>query len=214
MQRQKVQHHLKSNIFGGDERNEAPRNVAAMQVPSLAEGQSAVIEMEHSIGYNSKYADTIKFHPTEKDTLVYNIGGLLVIENIHDKHKQEFLRGHDMELSTIAVSNSGQLIATGQRGTVFQRTPDAPVILWSYQTRKPLIVLKGIQECVNKLAFSPDDRFLACVGQNNTLIIWSTQDGKAIYSRITEQPFTILAWGPLRTDINPKHPTYSLVTSS
>ena len=114
MQKQKVQHHLKSNIFGGDDnRNEAPRNVAAMQAPKLDEGQAAMIEMEHSIGYNSKYADTIKFHPAQKDTLVYNIGGLLVIENLHDKHQQEFLRGHDMELSTIAVSNSGNLIATG-----------------------------------------------------------------------------------------------------
>ena len=90
-----------------------------MQTPVLEAGQTAMVEMEHSIGYNSKYADTIKFHPTEKDTLVYNIGGLLVIENLHDKHKQEFLRGHDMELSTIAVSNSGNLIATGQKGTVF-----------------------------------------------------------------------------------------------
>ena len=45
--------------------------------------------------------------------MIYNIGGLLVIENLHDKHKQEFLRGHDMEISTIAVSNSGKLMATG-----------------------------------------------------------------------------------------------------
>ena len=98
-----------------------------------------------------------------------------------------------MELSSIAVSNSGKFIATGQLGTVFQKTPDAPVILWSYETRKPLIVLKGVQDCVLKLAFSPDDRFLACVGQNNTLIIWSTQDGKAIYSRVPESPLQIIA---------------------
>ena len=214
MQRTKVQHHLKSSIFGNEERSEAPRNVAAMSAPVLDEGQAAMVEMEHSIGYNSKYADTIQFHPTEKDTLIYNIGGLLVIENLHDKHKQEFLRGHDMELSAIAVSNSGALIATGQKGTVFQRTPDAPVILWSYETRKPLIVLKGVQTCVNRLVFSPDDRFLACVGQNNTLIVWSTQDGKAIYSRITEAPVSMLTWGALRMDVNPKHPTYSLITGS
>ena len=75
-------------------------------------------------------------------------------------------------------------------------------------------MLKGVQESVNKLAFSPDDRFLACVGQNNTFIIWSTQDGKAIYSRVTEAPFSLLAWGPLRTDINPKHPTYTLITGN
>lgn len=78
---------MKSNIFGSDERNVAPRNVAAMSTPTLEDGQAAVIELEHSIGYNGKYADTIQFHPTEKDTLIYNIGGLLVIQNLHDKHQ-------------------------------------------------------------------------------------------------------------------------------
>jgi hypothetical protein len=51
--------------------------------------------------------------------LIYPIGGLLVIENLHDKSKQQFLRGHDMEISAIAISNSGKIIATGQKGTVF-----------------------------------------------------------------------------------------------
>ena len=76
--------------------------------------------------------------------LIYNIGGLLVLENVHDKHNQQFLRGHDMEISSIAISNSGQLIATGQLGTIFQKLPDAPVILWNYQKKEPIAVLKGM----------------------------------------------------------------------
>ena len=90
-----------------------------------------MVEMDHSLGYNGKYPDTVKFHPTMENTLVYNIGGLLVIENLTDKNNQEFLRGHDMEISAIAVSNSGNIIATGQKGTVFQKVPDAPIILWN-----------------------------------------------------------------------------------
>ena len=72
-----------------------------------------MLELEHSIGYNGKYQDTVHFHPTAKDTLIYNIGGLLVFENLHDKHDQQFLRGHDMEISAITVSKSGNIIATG-----------------------------------------------------------------------------------------------------
>lgn len=78
-----------------------------------------MLELEHSIGYNARFADTLKYHPTDKDTLVYAIGGLLVIEDLNDKSKQQFLRGHDMEISAVTISNSGRLIATGQRGTVF-----------------------------------------------------------------------------------------------
>ena len=170
--------------------------------------------MEHSIGYNGKFNDTVQYHPTEKDTLVYPIGGLLVIENLHDKHKQEFLRGHDMDISALAISNSGKLIATGQVGTIFQKTPEAPVILWSYDSKKPLAVFKGILECVNKLAFSPDERFFVGIGKNNTFIIWDTRDGQPIHTRVSEQPLTMAAWGEINTAVNPKHPSYCLVTGN
>ena len=43
--------------------------------------------MEHSIGFTGNFTNTVHFHPTEKDVLIYNVGGLLVIENLHDKHK-------------------------------------------------------------------------------------------------------------------------------
>jgi WD40 repeat protein len=170
--------------------------------------------MEHSIGYTGRYKNTIYYHPTDKDTLIYNIGGLLVIEDLHDKHKQEFLRGHDMEISCIAVSSNGKLLATGQKGTQFQRTPEAPVIMWNYETRKPLAVLKGMMDCVNILEFSPDGRYLAGLGQNNSLIIWSTQDAAAIHTRITEIPFTALSWGDVLTSGNPKYPGYTLILAN
>jgi hypothetical protein len=43
--------------------------------------------LEHSIGYNGKYQQTVFYHPQDKDSIIYNIGGLLVIENIQDKHQ-------------------------------------------------------------------------------------------------------------------------------
>lgn len=96
-------------------------------------------------------------------------------------------------------------------GTQFQRTPEAPIILWNFETRKPLAVLKGMMDCVKLLQFSPDGRFLAGVGQNNTLIIWNTQDAQPIHTRVTEIPFTVLAWGDILTNVNPKHPSYSII---
>lgn len=90
-------------------------NGAAQSQPETVE----LLELEHSIGYNGKHPDSVHFHPTQKDTIIYNIGGLLVFENVHDKHQQQFLRGHDMEISAISVSKSGNIIATGQQGTIF-----------------------------------------------------------------------------------------------
>lgn len=200
---------------------QAPQSHHSQQNPGNVPGSVSqqkpveILELEHSIGYNGKYQDTVHFHPTHKDTFMYNIGGLLVLENLHDKHQQQFLRGHDMEISAIAVSKSGRLVATGQIGTVFQKLPDAPIILWNYETKEPIAVLKGMQVSVKKLAFSPDDRFLAALGENNTFIIWDTSDGSAIHTRVTEFPITVLTWGDsVDVTTNPKHPSYTLVTAN
>jgi hypothetical protein len=45
-------------------------------------------------------------------------------------------------------------------------------------------------------------------------MIWSTQDGQPIHTRVSEHPLTIIAWGDITTDANPKHPTYSLITGN
>lgn len=49
-----------------------------------------------------------------------------------------------MEISAISVSKSGRFIASGQKGTIFQKMPEAPIILWNYMTKEPMAVLKGI----------------------------------------------------------------------
>ena len=75
-------------------------------------------------------------------------------------------------------------------------------------------MLKGMQVCVTRLAFSPDDRFLAALGENNTFIIWDTRDGSAVHTRVYESPLTMMCWGDILTHINPKHPAYVMVTGN
>jgi hypothetical protein len=48
---------------------------------------SEVLELEHSIGYTGKYQSTVHYHPIKKDTLIFNNGGIVVIEDLNDKHK-------------------------------------------------------------------------------------------------------------------------------
>lgn len=135
----------------------------------------------------------------------------MVVENLNDKHKQEFMRGHDMEISAMALSNSGRMLATGQLGTIFQKNPEAPVILWDFSNKAPLAVLKGLSISVKRLTFSPDDRFLASIGESNIVIIWDTNDGSAIYTRVFETTPMFLSWGDILTEKNPKHPSYIIV---
>ena len=46
------------------------------------------------------------------------------------------------------------------------------------------------------LAFSPDDAFLAAVGENNAVIIWDTKTGLPVYTKYSEFP---VLQGKLRT---------------
>lgn len=104
------------------------------------------------------------------------------------------------------------MLASGQVGTIFQKNPEAPVILWDLPNKQPLAVLKGLSIAAKKLEFSPDDRFLAAVGESNIIIIWDTTDGSAIYTRVFEVVPMFLSWGDILTDRNPKHPSYIIVT--
>jgi cilia- and flagella-associated protein 52 len=68
-----------------------------------------IAELEHVVGYNGKFSNTIHFVPNSKNYFVYAIGGLIVLEDSEDQHNQRFLRGHDMAVSTLCVGHSGTL---------------------------------------------------------------------------------------------------------
>jgi len=133
--------------------------------------ENNTLELDHIIGYNGKYFNTVIYHPYLKDTIIYNIGALIIIEPVADKHNQIFLRGHDTEISVLEISHSGKMLASGQKGSAFLKTPEAPVILWNFEKKTPIFVFKGLQVCVKYLKFSENDRFLAAYGTSNHNII-------------------------------------------
>ena len=64
------------------------------------------------------------------------------------------------------MSATGAFIASGQAGTTHRKGFGAPVIVWDFETRRPLLTLQGHTEKVNILRFSPDEKFLAACGQD------------------------------------------------
>ena len=64
------------------------------------------MELEHVIGFTGK-AKYIALPPDNKNTIVY--GTVVVIQNLKDAHQQDFLRGHDNDVSAIAISKDGGL---------------------------------------------------------------------------------------------------------
>ena len=53
------------------------------------------------------------------------------------------------------------------------KTPEAPVILWDFNARKPMQIFRGLRDEITNLSFSSDDKFLSATASNNNLIIWN-----------------------------------------
>lgn len=69
-----------------------------------------------------------------------------------------------------------------------------------------------MHECINKLSFSPDDKFLCGISANNMFCIWSVRDGNPIHTKFSEHPLTLCVWSDVITDA--KHPSYTLITAN
>eukprot|EP00744_Colponema_vietnamica_P009814 GILI01013927.1.p1 GENE.GILI01013927.1~~GILI01013927.1.p1 ORF type:complete len:623 (+),score=120.64 GILI01013927.1:91-1959(+) len=170
-----------------------------------------VLELEHVVGYTGHFPNTLLHHPVEQNMMIYSIGAVVVIEDVTDPHKQEFLRGHDMEISALALSSNGRLVASGQVGSFAVKTRDAPVMVWDLASRRSVFTFSGLTHSVTRLTFSPDGVFLAATGENQVLLVWDLRTGEVIHSRRSEVPCSLISWGAISG--NSRHPSYVLLTA-
>ena len=92
---------------------------------------------------------------------------------------QQFLRGHDNDVSVIRVSNSGKYVASGQKTHMgFQ----AEIIVWDFDSLGIVHRLKLHKELIQSLTFSYNEQYLASVGwmEDSRLVIWDVESGKAL----------------------------------
>lgn len=124
-----------------------------------------------------KVTDGLILHP-DNEHILFPLGTTIVVRNIITR-TQQFLRGHDNDVSVIRVSNSGKYIATGQKTHMgFQ----AEIIIWDFDTLEIMHRLKLHKVLIQSLSFSFNEQYLASVGgqDDNTLVIWDVETGKAL----------------------------------
>jgi WD40 repeat protein len=174
-------------------------------------GEDAM-ELEHVIGYTGHFVQTLFYHPTQAKTIVYGMGATVVIADLTDPHKQDFLRGHDNEISAVAISADGGLVASGQKGSTLHKGFDSPVIVWDFEERRDVYQLLGLSHSVENLCFSSDARFLAASGgDKNILMVWDMQTGEVVVCKGNLKPISSITWGPV--DTSGRRPAYSLITA-
>ena len=92
-----------------------------------------VLELEHAIGYTGRSMGTLHCHPRVKDAFVVALGASVVLGSVTDPHAQSLLRVHDEEVTAIALSPSGALLASGQMGSARSPSREAPIVVWQLE---------------------------------------------------------------------------------
>lgn len=122
-------------------------------------------------------ANGLILHP-DNEHLIYPLGSTVVVRHVLTR-TQTFLRGHDNPISTIAVSKSGSMIASGQK--THMGFP-ADIIVWDFATRQAIHRLRLHKVCIQSLAFSHTEMFLASLGgeDDNSLVVWDLRNGSPV----------------------------------
>lgn len=174
-----------------------------------------MMELEHIVGYNGQYLDTLHASPdpSKPSTYYMPVGANVIIGNLDDPHDQQLLRGHDETISAMVVSNRGTLLASGQVGSTKSKGNEAPVLVWDLENGgQELYQLLGHTHGILRLAFSPDERYLIATGLDSLMYIWDMQTGEVVTGQKSPQPITLVAWGAVH-GAGGRRPTYQISTA-
>ena len=107
---------------------------------------------------------------------VGSAGGNVILTDLMDSSKQTFLRGHSENVTCLAVSKSGALLASGQKGD------ESNVYVWDFETNQQLFCLEEHDHAVQAVAFSHDEKILATVGdsEDRKLYLWDMSTGNIV----------------------------------
>ena len=98
------------------------------------------------------------------------------------RHNQSFLRGHDMPISSIAISDDGNFIASGQYGLPSMKNSSV-VNLWDFNKKELLHTFEGMTENVNNLLFTNDLKFLIATDTSGLFVVWDIYNYETITAK-------------------------------
>ncbi len=124
------------------------------------------------------WSGEIAFSPDGSRLAVANLDGAPQVLDVSSGAVVLRLEGHTSVADGLAYSPDGSLIATGDN------YENGEVIVWDAGTGRPLHVLEA--EKIYSMAFSPDGRKLAAVGDLGILHVWDAATGEELIAPVSE----------------------------
>ncbi|KAK7112108.1 WD repeat-containing protein 90-like isoform X2 [Littorina saxatilis] len=170
------------------------RSYAIAQRRYTAPPNQAGLRLSSVIGYSGNGRDNMVWCP-DTGLFVYSSGCIVVVEDL-STGKQTHLQGHAEEVSTLAVRNDHQMLASASG--CFEDSSQCQVCVWDLSTHTCTKVLTHHKHQVVCMAYSRDDRFLITVGDyhNSEVVVWSTISYTVLTSAKTDEAVNCLKWDP------------------
>jgi WD40 repeat protein len=105
-------------------------------------------------------------------TLAIGIGSTISVRTVQTMQEERRFDGHDGDISALAWSPDGKLLASGAQD-------DNAVRLWNANTGQLVHTFEGHRGWIRSLAFSPDSTLLASGSTDKSIVIWNVVNGQA-----------------------------------
>ncbi|KAL6906599.1 quinon protein alcohol dehydrogenase-like superfamily [Trichoderma evansii] len=103
---------------------------------------------------------------------------MIIIWDIIAGRKQQILKGHKDTPSLLNFSADGRYLASGTSDAHNSTdSSDRTIRIWDIRTGKKRQALKGHNDWISSIVFSPDGRYLASGSKDRTIKLWDTKTG-------------------------------------
>lgn len=107
----------------------------------------------------------------------------IIIWNIETMKQILVLKGHVGTVGTLSFSNNDRFLVSGGGRNVVGRNPmnHYNLIIWDLSTGNAISELEGHVDVVLKVKFTPDDKYIASVSEDNSVRVWDVYTSKQIW---------------------------------
>ncbi|XP_034782531.2 WD repeat-containing protein 90 [Acipenser ruthenus] len=151
------------------------------------------LRLKAVIGYNGNGRGNMVWNP-DTGLFAYSCGSVVVLEDLHAGSQKHWV-GHTEEISTLAVTNDAQTVASasgGSDGTC------SLICIWNVKDGSRRSTISYHKGAVQAMTYSRDDFFLLSAGdyRDPAIALWSTNSYQLLTSVRLAEPIHDLSFNP------------------
>ncbi|GAB4434168.1 MAG: serine/threonine protein kinase [Chloroflexi bacterium OHK40] len=156
----------------GGASSQSPAATAEPTTPAPSETLALAGSFTETVQLEDEAVGAVLYAP-DGQRIAVGLGGQIQLRNAESLEPGAALDGHSTDISALAFSPDGRLLASGAQD-------DTIIRIWDVADAAEVRQLEGHTGWIRSLAFSPDGRLLASGSTDQTVIIWDAASGERL----------------------------------